>query len=106
SACPSTAGIPFALWSASLPSHTSPSHGRGTLLIVRCFASAPKAKFAPIAGPPMTSHHSDRAEAPYWTLPGLAEGAWRSAALLPGAAIFGLAFGTVAAQKGLSLADR
>jgi predicted branched-subunit amino acid permease len=47
----------------------------------------------------------DRAEAPYWTLPGLAEGAWRSAALLPGTAIFGMAFGTVAAQKGLSLAD-
>jgi predicted branched-subunit amino acid permease len=53
----------------------------------------------------MTSHPPDRAEAPYWTLPGLAEGAWRSAALLPGTAIFALAFGTVAAQKGLSLAD-
>ena len=52
----------------------------------------------------MTSPH-DRAEAPYWTLPGLAEGAWRSTALLPGTAIFSLAFGTVAAQKGLSLAD-
>ena len=52
----------------------------------------------------MTSPH-DRAEAPYWTLPGLAEGAWRSGALLPGTAIFSLAFGTVAAQKGLSLAD-
>jgi predicted branched-subunit amino acid permease len=48
---------------------------------------------------------SDPAEAPYWTLPGLAEGAWRSTALLPGTAIFGLAFGTVAAQKGLSLGD-
>ena len=47
----------------------------------------------------------DRAEAPYWTLPGLAEGAWRSGALLPGTAVFSLAFGTVAAQKGLSLAD-
>jgi predicted branched-subunit amino acid permease len=53
----------------------------------------------------MTSHPPDRAEAPHWTLPGLAEGAWRSAALLPGTAIFGLAFGTVAAQKGLSLTD-
>ncbi len=52
----------------------------------------------------MTSPH-DRAEAPYWTLPGLAEGAWRSAALLPGTAIFSLAFGTIAAQKGLSLTD-
>ena len=48
---------------------------------------------------------SDRAQAPYWTLPGLAEGAWRSGALLPGTAIFSLVFGTVAAQKGLSLAD-
>jgi predicted branched-subunit amino acid permease len=53
----------------------------------------------------MTSQPQDRAEAPYWTLPGLAEGAWRSAALLPGTAIFSLAFGTVAAQKGLSLTD-
>jgi len=48
---------------------------------------------------------SDRAEAPYWTLPGLVEGAWRSTALLPGTAIFSLVFGTVAAQKGLSLVD-
>ena len=48
---------------------------------------------------------SDRAQAPYWTLPGVVEGAWRSGALLPGTAIFSLAFGTVAAQKGLSLAD-
>lgn len=53
----------------------------------------------------MTSHSPDRADAPHWTLPGLAEGAWRSAALLPGTAIFALAFGTVAAQKGLSLTD-
>lgn len=47
----------------------------------------------------------DRAEAPYWTLPGLVEGAWRSTALLPGTAIFSLVCGTVAAQKGLSLVD-
>src|ERR1700753_1879539 len=53
----------------------------------------------------MTSQPHDRAEAPYWTLPGLAEGAWLSTALLPGTAIFSLAFGTIAAQKGLTLVD-
>jgi predicted branched-subunit amino acid permease len=53
----------------------------------------------------MTAHPHARAEAPYWSLPGLAEGAWRTAPLLPGTAIFAMAFGTIAAQKGLSLAD-
>jgi 4-azaleucine resistance transporter AzlC len=48
---------------------------------------------------------STRAQAPYWSLPGLAEGAWRSAPVLPGSIIFGMAFGTLAAQKGLTLTD-
>jgi 4-azaleucine resistance transporter AzlC len=42
---------------------------------------------------------------PYWSLAGLAEGARLSTPLLPGAIVFAAAFGTVAAQKGLSLAD-
>lgn len=53
----------------------------------------------------MTTHSDKSAQAPYWSLPGLAEGAWRAAPLLPGTVIFGMAFGTIAAQKGLSLAD-
>ncbi len=53
----------------------------------------------------MTTQHPDRAEAPHWTLPGLTEGAWRTAPLLPGTIIFAAAFGALAAQKGLSLAD-
>src|SRR4051812_18873862 len=53
----------------------------------------------------MTTHPLKREDAPYWSLPGLAEGAWRAAPLLPGTIIFGTAFGTIAAQKGLTLAD-
>ena len=53
----------------------------------------------------MTTHPHHSAQAPYWSLPGLAEGAWRSAPLLPGTIIFAMAFGTLAAQKGLSLGD-
>lgn len=51
------------------------------------------------------TNHPHTAEPPYWSLPGLAEGAWRTAPLLPGTALFSMAFGTIAAQKGLSLAD-
>lgn len=53
----------------------------------------------------MTDSAQPRASAPYWTLPGLAEGARLSAPVLPGTVIFGLAFGTIAAQKGLTLTD-
>ena len=53
----------------------------------------------------MTTQPHKREDAPYWSLPGLAEGAWRAAPLLPGTIIFGTAFGTIAAQKGLTLAD-
>jgi len=53
----------------------------------------------------MTTHPNSRTEAPYWSLPGLTEGAWRTGPLLPGTVIFAMAFGTLAAQKGLSLTD-
>ena len=53
----------------------------------------------------MTTHPAKSAQAPYWSLGGIAEGAWRSAPLLPGTVIFAMAFGTIAAQKGLSLTD-
>jgi predicted branched-subunit amino acid permease len=49
--------------------------------------------------------HAKSAQAPYWSLPGLAEGVWRTAPLLPGTVVFALAFGTIAAQKGLTLTD-
>src|SRR5258708_12431278 len=53
----------------------------------------------------MTTQPHTSAPAPYWTWGGLSEGAWRAAPLLPGTIIFGTAFGTIAAQKGLTLAD-
>src|SRR4051794_15034076 len=53
----------------------------------------------------MTTQSQESTQAPYWTLPGIAEGAWRSAALLPGTMIFAAAFGTLAAQKGIGLTD-
>lgn len=53
----------------------------------------------------MTTQPHKSAQAPYWSLPGIAEGAWRSAPLLPGTVIFAAAFGTLAAQKGISLTD-
>jgi predicted branched-subunit amino acid permease len=53
----------------------------------------------------MTADSHKSAQAPYWTLRGLAEGAWRAGPLLPGTVIFASAFGALAAQKGLTLAD-
>ena len=53
----------------------------------------------------MTTEPQDSAQAPYWTLPGLAEGARLSTVVLPGTVIFGMAFGTIAAAKGLTLTD-
>ena len=50
----------------------------------------------------MTTHPAKSAQAPYWSLPGIAEGAWRSAPLLPGTVVFAMAFGTIAAQKGIA----
>jgi predicted branched-subunit amino acid permease len=53
----------------------------------------------------MTTDPKNRAQAPYWSFPGLLEGARLSTPLLPGTVVFGMAFGTIAAQKGLTLAD-
>lgn len=56
----------------------------------------------------MNSMHSETvrgAGAPYWSIAGLWLGMRYALPLLPGSAVFGAAFGTVAAQKGLSLTD-
>lgn len=53
----------------------------------------------------MTREATSRAEAPYWSLAGLQEGARLSLALAPGTVVFGAAFGTLAAQKGMTLLD-
>jgi hypothetical protein len=37
---------------------------------------------------PMTTESPSSAEAPYWSLAGLREGAWRAGPLLPGTMIF------------------
>ena len=42
---------------------------------------------------------------PYWSLAGLAEGARLAAPIMPGMVAFGTTFGTVAAQKGLTLTE-
>jgi predicted branched-subunit amino acid permease len=70
------------------------------LPIVAAFASGR----ADIAAPMTTEPHSG-AEAPYWSLSGLREGAWRAGPLLPGTMIFSTAFGALAAQKGLTLTE-
>ena len=51
----------------------------------------------------MTTHPHGRAQAPYWSLPGLAEGARLCDAMVPGTVVFAAAYGTLAAQKGLTL---
>lgn len=53
----------------------------------------------------MTSSPQRAAGAPYWSWSGVLEGAWRCAPLLPGTAMFSVVFGTIAAQKGLTLLD-
>src|ERR1043165_2304073 len=53
----------------------------------------------------MTTHPPDRADAPYWSLAGLAEGARRCGAMVPGTMGFAAAFGTLAAPKGLTPAE-
>lgn len=53
----------------------------------------------------MTMHPHESAQAPYWSWAGVVEGARRSAPLLPGTVVFAAAFGTLAAQKGISLTD-
>jgi predicted branched-subunit amino acid permease len=53
----------------------------------------------------MTTQLNTSAPAPYWTWRGLSEGAWRSAPMLPGTVVFSMVFGTIAAQKGVTLTD-
>jgi predicted branched-subunit amino acid permease len=53
----------------------------------------------------MTSDSRTRAEAPYWSLPGLALGARMCGAMVPGTIVFAAAYGTLAAQKGLTLTE-
>src|ERR1043165_2966968 len=72
-----------------------------TLPIGGRFASAP----APSDPHPMTTHPHSRDGAPYWSLPGLAEGARRCGAMVPGTFVFAAAYGTLAAQKGLTLSE-
>jgi predicted branched-subunit amino acid permease len=55
----------------------------------------------------MNSMHNvpHKSASPRWGLDGLRYGVQHTLALLPGTAVFGMAFGTVAAQKGLTLAE-
>lgn len=51
----------------------------------------------------MTTHSDTRTPAPYWSLPGFAQGARMCGAMVPGTVVFAAAYGTLAAQKGLTL---
>src|SRR5690349_276150 len=55
----------------------------------------------------MTPMHtvSDKSASPRWGLAGLRYGVRHTVALLPGTFVFGTAYGTVAAQKGLTFAE-
>jgi predicted branched-subunit amino acid permease len=53
----------------------------------------------------MQSQPDDLGPRPYWSFPGFWEGLRAVLPVLPGAAVFGAAFGAVAAQKGLSLGE-
>jgi len=50
-------------------------------------------------------HHAPDDEAPHWSRAGLWTGARYALPLVPGTAVFAMAFGTVAAQKGLTLTE-
>ena len=45
------------------------------------------------------------APAPYWSLPGLVQGARMCGAMVPGTVVFAAAYGTLAAQKGLTFVE-
>ncbi|MEX0751346.1 MAG: AzlC family ABC transporter permease [Xanthobacteraceae bacterium] len=53
----------------------------------------------------MTNAPRERPGAAYWSLAGLIEGARLGAPVMPGMALFGAAFGALAAQKGLTLLE-
>jgi predicted branched-subunit amino acid permease len=50
----------------------------------------------------MTTHPNERPDAPYWSWSGLALGARLCGAMVPGTMVFAAAYGTLAAQKGLT----
>lgn len=49
--------------------------------------------------------HAKSAQAPYWSFSGLAVGARLCGAMVPGTVVFAAAYGTLAAQKGLTLTE-
>src|ERR1041385_1237171 len=53
----------------------------------------------------MTTQSHESAQAPYWSMPGLAHGARMCGAMVPGTMVFAAAYGTLAAQKGLTLCE-
>ena len=53
----------------------------------------------------MTTQSHESAKAPYWSLAGLAQGARMCGAMVPGTIVFAAAYGTLAAQKGLTLSQ-
>lgn len=53
----------------------------------------------------MTTQSDNRAQAPYWSLGGLIIGARMCGAMVPGTMVFAAAYGTLAAQKGLTLGE-
>jgi predicted branched-subunit amino acid permease len=53
----------------------------------------------------MTTHSDTRAQAPYWSFAGLVQGARMCGAMIPGTVVFAAAYGTLAAQKGLTLSE-
>jgi predicted branched-subunit amino acid permease len=53
----------------------------------------------------MTTESHARPDAPYWSFPGLLVGARLCGAMVPGTIVFAAAYGTLAAQKGLTLGE-
>jgi predicted branched-subunit amino acid permease len=51
------------------------------------------------------TNHPHASAAPYWSLSGLALGARLCGAMVPGTMVFAAAYGTLAAQKGLTLSE-
>jgi predicted branched-subunit amino acid permease len=54
---------------------------------------------------PMSRSSADDARAPYWSHAGFVEGMRLTLPFIPGTAVFAMALGTIAAQKGLSVTD-
>jgi len=60
---------------------------------------------ATVERPSPTAAQTHEGAAPYWSLAGLTRGAVLAAPVLPGLVVFAAAFGTLAAQRGLSLLE-